>query len=98
MAATAVTWMSLTDAAVGEGDADGPAGISEDDGAGDDDADWVGDPGVEVAGTRASGKQALAVISASSTRANTWPRRTPLTLRRMNARSKRVAHTVPWCS
>ena len=51
--------MSVTDAAVGEGDGDGPAGISDDDGAGD--SVGVGDSGAEVVGTRASGKHALAI-------------------------------------
>jgi hypothetical protein len=65
MAATAVTWMSLTDAAVGEGDGDGPAGVSEDDAA--DDGDGVGDSGAEVVGTLANGKHALAMTPSAAT-------------------------------
>ena len=56
---TAVTWMSLTDTAVGEGDGDGPAGISVADGAAD--SDCVVDSGAEAPGSRANGKHALAI-------------------------------------
>ena len=72
MTGTAVTWMSVADAALGEGDGDGPAGISEAEGA--TDSVGVGDSGAEVAGTRASGKHALAVTTTvTRTTTNTWP-------------------------
>jgi hypothetical protein len=68
MDGTAVTWMSVTDAAVADGDGDGPAGISEADGAADgaDDNDGAGDSGAEVAGARASGKHALAITPSAA--------------------------------
>ena len=68
---------------MGDGDADGPAGISEEDGAGKDDCDGVGDSGAEAVGALASGKQALAVTTsdASATRIG-LRRRIGLTLRR----------------
>ena len=83
MTGTAVMWMSVTDAAVGEGDGDGPAGVSEDDAAGDDDGDDVGDSEADGVGARASGKHALAVTT-SDARATriALRRRIGLTLRR----------------
>jgi hypothetical protein len=55
--------MSVTDAAAGDGDGDGPAGISEADGAADSVGESVGvsESGLGVAGTRASGKHAVAM-------------------------------------
>jgi hypothetical protein len=68
-----VTWTSLADTVVGDGEAEGPAGINEADAAG---GVGDGDSGADAVGARATGKHALAItVNATTVRKDATLRR-----------------------